>query len=89
MLAGIAVAELVKPDIHQKGENNQEAIVAGEADQIGPDQTRAENREKVAKMSLVKKTDEEDQQIIKPEAVAPNVNTADWPLLLKNWDQCA
>ncbi|KAI5364834.1 Putative PUA domain, pseudouridine synthase II, tRNA pseudouridine synthase B family, dyskerin [Septoria linicola] len=40
-------------------------------------------------MSLVKvkKVEEEDEQIIKPEAVAPSVSTADWPLLLKNWDQ--
>lgn len=40
-------------------------------------------------MSLVKvkKVEEEDEQIIKPEAVAPNLNTSDWPLLLKNWDQ--
>lgn len=30
---------------------------------------------------------DEDKQIIKPEATAPQVNTADWPLLLKNWDQ--
>ncbi|CAK1365786.1 Centromere/microtubule-binding protein cbf5 [Cercospora beticola] len=40
-------------------------------------------------MSLVKvkKVEEEDEQIIKPEAVAPNLNASDWPLLLKNWDQ--
>jgi hypothetical protein len=39
-------------------------------------------------MSLVKRVEEEDEQIIKPEAVAPNVDTSNWPLLLKNWDQC-
>ena len=41
-------------------------------------------------MSLVKakKSEDEDKQmIIKPEAVGSNVNTADWPLLLKNYDQ--
>ena len=25
---------------------------------------------------------------IKPEDTKNNVNYADWPLLLKNWDQC-
>jgi hypothetical protein len=35
-------------------------------------------------MALVK---QDDELVIKPEAVAPNVNYADWPLLLKNWDQ--
>lgn len=25
---------------------------------------------------------------IKPESVEAKVNYADWPLLLKNWDQC-
>ena len=41
-------------------------------------------------MSLVKakkNEDEDKQMIIKPEAVGSNVNTADWPLLLKNYDQ--
>lgn len=36
-------------------------------------------------MALVKQAD--DELVIKPEAVAPNINYADWPLLLKNWDQ--
>ena len=36
-------------------------------------------------MALVRQAD--DELVIKPEAVAPNVNYADWPLLLKNWDQ--
>jgi len=35
-------------------------------------------------MALVRK---DEELVIKPEAVAPNVNYADWPLLLKNWDQ--
>lgn len=39
-------------------------------------------------MALVKQTDSEDL-VIKPEAVTPAVKTNDWPLLLKNWDQCA
>lgn len=42
-------------------------------------------------MSLVKVKkgeEEEDSMIIKPEAVGSNVDTSDWPLLLKNWDQC-
>lgn len=38
-------------------------------------------------MALVKK-EADDEQIIKPEAITPNVSTADWPLLLRNWDQC-
>ena len=39
-------------------------------------------------MALVKHSGSEaDDQIIKPEAVTPNVNTSDWPLLLKNWDR--
>jgi hypothetical protein len=38
-------------------------------------------------MALVKSS-LDDNQIIKPEAAAPNINYADWPLLLKNWDQC-
>lgn len=42
-------------------------------------------------MSLVKVKkgeEEEDNMIIKPEAVGSNVDTSNWPLLLKNWDQC-
>lgn len=40
-------------------------------------------------MSLVKKqkVEEEEEQIIKPEHITPTVDTSDWPLLLKNWDQ--
>lgn len=30
----------------------------------------------------------EDDQIIKPEAVTPAVDTSEWPLLLKNWNKC-
>jgi H/ACA ribonucleoprotein complex subunit 4 len=37
-------------------------------------------------MALVKQDDGEEK-IIKPEAVTPKVDTSDWPLLLKNWDQ--
>lgn len=37
-------------------------------------------------MALVKKNTEDDQ-IIKPEAITPHIDTSDWPLLLKNWDQ--
>lgn len=37
-------------------------------------------------MALVKGTDGEEH-VIKPEAITPQVNTNDWPLLLKNWDQ--
>ena len=32
---------------------------------------------------------EEDEQVIKPQAVAPAVNTSDWPLLLKNYERRA
>ena len=32
---------------------------------------------------------EEVDYSIKPEAVTPAISTADWPLLLKNYDQCA
>lgn len=38
-------------------------------------------------MALVKNMTT-DEMVIKPEAAAPNINYADWPLLLKNWDQC-
>ncbi|KAF2773505.1 putative rRNA pseudouridine synthase [Teratosphaeria nubilosa] len=39
-------------------------------------------------MALVKQQQSgADDQIIKPEAVTPSLNTSDWPLLLKNWDQ--
>jgi len=38
-------------------------------------------------MALVKQTYEDDDQIIKPEAVTPSVDTSEWPLLLKNWDR--
>ncbi|SMY26971.1 unnamed protein product [Zymoseptoria tritici ST99CH_1A5] len=39
-------------------------------------------------MALVKKqASDEDNQIIKPEQISPSINTSDWPLLLKNWDQ--
>lgn len=39
-------------------------------------------------MSLVKKnTDQEVDYTIKPEAVAPSVDTSQWPLLLKNYDK--
>jgi hypothetical protein len=41
---------------------------------------------KLLSMALVK---QDDELVIKPEAVAPNVNYADWPLLLKNWYQRA
>nr|OQO21144.1 hypothetical protein B0A51_09423 [Rachicladosporium sp. CCFEE 5018] len=40
-----------------------------------------------AAMALVKASSLDDAYIIKPEAAAPNINYADWPLLLKNWDQ--
>ena len=40
-------------------------------------------------MALVKQTESDDMDmVIKPEAVTPAVNTSNWPLLLKNWDQC-
>jgi H/ACA ribonucleoprotein complex subunit 4 len=39
-------------------------------------------------MALVKKQEVEDDQIIKPEAITPTLDTSNWPLLLKNWDQC-
>lgn len=42
-------------------------------------------------MALVKTNDAslEDKHIIHPEKSAtPNINYADWPLLLKNWDKC-
>ena len=45
---------------------------------------RATYSQKFLSMALVK---QDDELVIKPEAVAPNVNYADWPLLLKNWDQ--
>jgi hypothetical protein len=38
----------------------------------------------ILSMALVR---QDEELVIKPEAVAPNVNYADWPLLLKNWDQ--
>ena len=40
-------------------------------------------------MALVKQTTngEMDDQIIKPEAVTPAVDTSSWDLLLKNWDK--
>ena len=37
-------------------------------------------------MALVKQ-DEDDSMIIKPEAITPTINTSEWPLLLRNWDQ--
>ena len=37
-------------------------------------------------MALVKQ-DEDDSMIIKPEAITPAINTSEWPLLLRNWDQ--
>ena len=45
---------------------------------------RATYSQQILSMALVK---QDDELVIKPEAVAPNVNYADWPLLLKNWDQ--
>lgn len=30
---------------------------------------------------------EEDEQIIKPQATAPAVDTSEWPLLLKNYER--
>ena len=39
-------------------------------------------------MSLVKtNADQEVDYTIKPEAVAPRVDTSQWPLLLKNYDK--
>lgn len=29
-----------------------------------------------------------DAYVIKPEAVAPAIDTSDWPLLLKNYSDC-
>lgn len=37
-------------------------------------------------MALVK-ANEEAEYLIKPENVGPSLNTSDWPLLLRNWDQ--
>ena len=34
------------------------------------------------------KQDEGDDQIIKPENIGPKLDTSEWPLLLRNWDQC-
>jgi len=36
-------------------------------------------------MALVKASED---AVIKPEKVAPALDTSNWPLLLKNWDQC-
>ncbi|KAK5677425.1 centromere/microtubule-binding protein cbf5 [Elasticomyces elasticus] len=38
-------------------------------------------------MAMVKADDAADEMIIKPEAITPKIDTSDWPLLLKNWDQ--
>lgn len=40
-------------------------------------------------MALVKKekAGEEVDYTIKPEAITPKVDTSEWPLLLRNWDQ--
>lgn len=38
-------------------------------------------------MDIVKAGAEEEEQIIKPQAVAPAVDTSDWPLLLKNYEK--
>jgi H/ACA ribonucleoprotein complex subunit 4 len=39
--------------------------------------------------ALVKKQKvaEEEEQVIKPEHITPSVDTSNWALLLKNWDQ--
>ena len=39
-------------------------------------------------MALVKQS-ESDELVIKPEAITPTLDTSDWPLLLKNWNQRA
>ncbi|KAJ9627332.1 centromere/microtubule-binding protein cbf5 [Taxawa tesnikishii (nom. ined.)] len=38
-------------------------------------------------MALVKANNDGADYVIKPENVTPTINYADWPLLLKNWDQ--
>ncbi|KAK3647587.1 centromere/microtubule-binding protein cbf5 [Elasticomyces elasticus] len=38
-------------------------------------------------MAMVKADDAADEMIIKPEVITPKIDTSDWPLLLKNWDQ--
>lgn len=38
-------------------------------------------------MALVKNVHDGEEQIIKPEATTPSIDTSGWPLLLKNWDQ--
>ncbi|KAF4469869.1 Centromere microtubule-binding cbf5 [Fusarium albosuccineum] len=38
-------------------------------------------------VAVVKKTKEEDEYTIKPQAVTPAVDTSSWPLLLKNYDK--
>lgn len=40
-------------------------------------------------MDIVKAGAEEDEQVIKPQAVTPAVDTSDWPLLLKNYEKRA
>jgi H/ACA ribonucleoprotein complex subunit 4 len=41
-------------------------------------------------MALVKQKQadgEDEEMVIKPENVGPKIDTTEWPLLLKNWDQ--
>jgi len=41
-------------------------------------------------MALVQANNNQDvEYTIKPQAVVPNVDTSNWPLLLKNYDRCA
>lgn len=37
--------------------------------------------------ALVKKTEGDDQYVIKPQSTVPSLDTSTWPLLLKNYDK--
>jgi hypothetical protein len=41
----------------------------------------------MAEDAVMKHGAEEDEQVIKPQALVPAVDTSDWPLLLKNYDK--
>ena len=40
------------------------------------------------KMALVKKSDNDVEYTIAPTKEVAKINYSEWPLLLKNWDQC-
>lgn len=70
---------------HQKKISFETSTIGRKATITNSNDKKNAARTPISKMALVKS----DQFTIKPEAVAPPVDTSEWPLLLKNYNNCA